>query len=240
MQTQLIEYTHTDTTLEGFCAVDATHGKQQPLVLVAHAWGGRDQFACDQARALAKLGYVGFAIDMFGKGVLGNSREQNTQLIAPFIEDRQFLLARLQAGLEAAKQLPFVDQQRVAAIGFCFGGLCVLDLARSGTAINGIVSFHGLLNAPDNASRNNNISAKVLVLHGYDDPMATPDQVITFCQEMTATKADWQSHAYGNTMHAFTKPDANDPDFGTVYNELANQRAWLAMQNFLTELFTTL
>lgn len=237
MQTQLIEYTHAGNTLEGFCAFDPKHGKQQPLVLVAHAWAGRDEFACDKARALADLGYVGFAIDMFGKGILGNSNEENAQLIAPFIEDRQLLLARLQAGLNAAQQLPVVDQKRIGAIGFCFGGLCVLDLARSGIAINGVVSFHGLLNAPEN-TYSSTISAKVLVLHGYDDPMATPDQVITFCQEMTTAKSDWQLHAYGNTVHAFTKHDANDPDFGTVYNALANQRAWAAMQYFFTELFT--
>jgi dienelactone hydrolase len=126
----------------------------------------------------------------------------------------------------------------VAAIGFCFGGLCVLDLARTGEDLAGIVSFHGLFGSPGNTA-GNTIRAKILVCHGWDDPMATPDQVLGLAEELTGQGADWQMHAYGKTMHAFTNPEANDPGFGTVYSERADRRSWAAMTNFLNEIFTT-
>jgi dienelactone hydrolase len=124
----------------------------------------------------------------------------------------------------------------VAAIGFCFGGLCVLDIARTGEELAGVVSFHGLLGAPGNTA-SNTINARILVLHGWDDPMAPPDHVVELSEELSAMGADWQLHAYGNTMHAFTNPDANDKAMGTVYNAAADRRSWIAMQNFLDELF---
>jgi dienelactone hydrolase len=237
LQIQHLEYQHQDTVLEGFCAFDPAHGQQQPLVIIAHTWAGRDEFVCDKARELAKLGYVGFAVDFYGKGIVGKNKDENLKLVTPFLTDRAFLYERFLAGLEAAKQVSVVNPKQVAAIGFCFGGLCVLDLARQGTDIKGVVSFHGLLNAPENWLPLS-ISAKVLVLHGYEDPMATPDHVLAFCQEMRLAKADWQLHAYGNTLHAFTNPHANDPDFGTVYSPTADKRSWGAMKSFLKEVFS--
>jgi len=130
-----------------------------------------------------------------------------------------------------------VDDKEIASIGFCFGGLCVLDLARSGVDIKGVVSFHGLLGAPEHSQPAAKIKAKVLVLHGYDDLMAPVDQVFALQQELTQAGADWQVHSYGNTMHAFTNPLANDPDFGTVYKAEADKRSWISMQNFLLEIF---
>jgi dienelactone hydrolase len=141
----------------------------------------------------------------------------------------------MKANIETMKDQPEADASKVAAIGFCFGGLCVLDMARSGANIDGVVSFHGLLKAPGNTV--DKIGAKVLALHGWDDPMATPDDVEAFGAEMTKAKADWQLHAYGGTMHAFTNPAANDPDFGTVYDEKADKRSWASMRLFLNELF---
>ncbi|MEE9356744.1 MAG: dienelactone hydrolase family protein, partial [Methylococcaceae bacterium] len=135
------------------------------------------------------------------------------------------------------KLLPWVDDKKIAALGFCFGGLCVLDLARSGADIKGVISFHGLLSAPDN-TEGNAIAAKVLALHGYDDPMSSSEQVAALQKELTKSGADWQFHSYGNTMHAFTNPIANDPDFGTVYQSDADRRSWLTMKNFLEEIFT--
>jgi len=129
-----------------------------------------------------------------------------------------------------------VDAARVAAIGFCFGGLCVLDIARTGEDLAGVVSFHGLFAPPGNTS-GNSVKAKVLALHGWDDPMAKPEDAVALGSEMTAMGADWQLHAFGNTMHAFTNPDANDADMGTVYNAAADRRSWIAMQNFLHEIF---
>jgi dienelactone hydrolase len=122
----------------------------------------------------------------------------------------------------------------MGAIGFCFGGLCALDLARSGVDIRAVVSFHGLLGAPEGVEKGK-IKAKVLAMHGYADPMVKSDQVAHFEQEMTKGNVDWQMHIFGNTMHAFTNPQANDPSFGLVYNEAAARRSWLAMENFFKE-----
>jgi len=139
--------------------------------------------------------------------------------------------------LSAVKQLPWADNHRIAAIGFCFGGLCVLDFARSGADLKGVVSFHGLLGAPENHIPQP-IKARVLILHGHDDPMADNQQVQAIQQELTEANVDWQLHSYGHTVHAFTNPVANDPDFGTVYNAVADRRSWLAMKNFLAEILT--
>ena len=157
--------------------------------------------------------------------------------MTPLVEDRPELQKRVSAALSAMQAQPEVDSNQCAAIGFCFGGLCVLDLARIGSPIAGVVSIHGLFMAPGNTA-GTAITAKVLCLHGYDDPMATPDSVLALATELSEAKADWQLHAYGRTMHAFTNPAANDPDFGTVYSETADRRSTAAIQGFLEELFT--
>jgi dienelactone hydrolase len=231
-----VSYLDRDTVLEGFFAYDDAIIGQRPVVLIHHAWGGRDRFVADKALKLAELGYLAFATDMYGKGVLGKSPEENAALMQPFIENRAKLQQRLHAALSTVKLMPWADNGRVAAIGFCFGGLCALDLARTGVDIRGVVSFHGLLGAPENLP-NPRIKAKVLVLHGYDDPMASVEQVSAIQKELTNAGADWQLHSYGHTMHAFTNPVANNPDFGTVYQAVADRRSWQAMQNFLSEIF---
>ncbi len=236
IQERLIEYEHEGTTLEGFLACDDIEEGERPAVMVVHAWGGRGQFECDKARALAELGYAGFAADLYGKGVLGSSKEENAGLMQPFLDDRTFLQSRLTAALDMLKSLSEVDESRVAAIGYCFGGLCVLDLARIGADIKGAASFHGLFGAPDNTA-GARINAKVLALHGHEDPMVPVDAVAALEEELTEAGADWQIHVYGNAMHSFTNPAANDPDFGTVYNKNAAQRSWQALVNFLDELF---
>ncbi len=234
--TNTVSYMDGDVLLEAFFAFDDAITTRRPAVLISHAWAGRDEFVADKARKLAEIGYVGFALDMYGKGVLGTSPEQNMQLMQPFIDNRAMLQQRIKAALFAVKLLPWVDDSKIAAMGFCFGGLCVLDLARTGADIKGVVSFHGLFNAANNI-QDISIKAKVLALHGYDDPMVTPQQLIEFQDEMTKAGADWQVHSYGQTMHAFTNPAANDPGFGTVYKLEADRRSWLAMQNFFAEIF---
>jgi len=233
MRDQLIDYREGETELEGFFCFDESRPGPLPAVLISHAWGGRDDFVADKARQLARLGYAGFALDVYGKGRRGSSREENARLIEPFMQDRSLLVRRMQAALGAVRDLPQVDERRIAAMGFCFGGLCVLDLARSGADIRGVVSFHGLLKPSGLPPRR--ISAKVLVLHGHDDPMAPVDDVMALEQELTEAGADWQLHAYGGTMHAFTNPAARDPDFGTVYQAAADRRSWTALLNFLEE-----
>lgn len=236
IQSRTIDYKDGDTALQGYLAWDDAVGGQRPGVMISHAWAGRSDFENGKAEDLAKLGYVGFAIDNFGKGVLGKSTEENSALIQPFLEDREMLQNRMQNVLGVMKALDEVDDARVAAIGFCFGGLCVLDLARSGADVKGVVSFHGLFGPPGNTA-GNKIKAKVLVLHGWDDPMATPDQVVSLGEELSGLGADWQIHGYGNTMHAFTNPGANNPAFGTVYDANADRRSWNTMQSFLSEIF---
>jgi dienelactone hydrolase len=232
--TRTVEYRHGPVRLQGLLAWDDGWSGPRPAVLVSHAWIGRDEFACGKAQDLARLGYVGFALDMYGDARTGSGPEENAALMQPFMEDRSLLQARIGAALEAIRAQPEADPARIAAIGFCLGGLCVLDLARSGADLRGVVSFHGLLSPPGNTS-GRQIQAKVLVLHGYDDPMGPPEQVLALASELTEAGADWQIHAYGGTVHAFTNPRANDPAFGTVYKEIAARRSWQAMGNFLAE-----
>ncbi len=236
IRTQELEYFDGDVRLVGFSAFDDEVSAPMPAVLVAHMWGGREAFVCEKAKALAELGYVGFALDLYGEARTGSSPEENAKLMQPFLDDRALLQRRMRLALETVKRLERVDKDRVAAIGFCFGGLCVLDLARTGADLRGVVSFHGLLKPPGN-TQGNKILAKVLVLHGHDDPMVPVEDVVALERELTEAGADWQVHVYGHTVHAFTNPKANDPSFGTVYNPVADRRSWLAMRNFLEEIF---
>ncbi len=236
MITKTIDYQDGDTQLEGYLAYNET-GAPLPAVLVAHDWSGRREFACKAAERVAAMGYAGFALDMYGKGIIGRDgdTEGNAALMNPYASDRVLLRQRINAALNAVRELPQVDAARIAAMGYCFGGMCVLELARSGADVTGVISIHGIF-APGNAA-NEEITAKVLCLHGHDDPMVPPEQVLAFEKEMTDAGVDWQIHIYGDTMHAFTNPVANNPDFGTVYKEKAAKRAYQSVANFLDELF---
>lgn len=232
-----IEYQHGETVLEAYCVYDNALGPhKKPGILVAHDWSGRNDFACQKAKTLAKLGYVGYALDMYGKNKVGKTKEEKQSLMQPLVQDRAKLQQRMVLAVDAMKQLDCVDPEKTGAIGFCFGGLCVLDLARTGALLNGVVSFHGLLDAPANIEEAS-IKAKVLVLHGYADPMVSPQQVLSFANEMDSAGVDWQINMYGHTLHAFTNPEANDPSFGTVYDKKADARSWLAMKAFFAEVF---
>jgi len=236
MITQTLDYSDGDTELEAYVAFEAAD-TQKPLVLIAHDWTGRREFATQAAERIAAMGYVGVALDMYGKGVFGadGDTDGNAALMSPFAEDRGLLRRRIRAALVAGRNIPQVDPTRVAAMGYCFGGMCVLELARSGADVLGVVSIHGILAAGE--AINEDIKAKVLCLHGHDDPMVPPEQVLAFGTEMTEAGADWQVHVYGSTMHAFTNPAANNPDFGTVYSATAEQRSYQSLENFLAELF---
>lgn len=236
LQNRLIDYRDGETVLEGRLAWDDSIERPRPGILVAHAWGGRSEFEDGKADELARLGYAAMALDLYGKGVRGSGPEENASLMQPFLDDRAMLQQRLLVSLATLREQEEVDANRVAAIGFCFGGLCVLDIARTGAQLAGVASFHGLFMPPGN-TEGNSIRTKVLALHGWDDPMAPPDAVQALAAEMSAMGADWQLHAYGNTMHAFTNPAANDPEMGTVYDAIAERRSWQAMMNFLDELF---
>lgn len=236
IQSRIVEYTDGTTQFKGYLAWDDSIKGQRPAVLIAHTWAGCRDPECAKARKLAELGYVGFAIDMYGEGKVGGGVEECSALMQPLLDDRANLQKRINLALDTARQLPEVDKDRIAAMGFCFGGLCVLDLARSGADLLGVVSFHGLFTPPGN-TEGNKISAKVLCLHGYDDPLVPAQSVIELGNELTAAGADWQIHAYGGTMHAFTLPEANAPDFGALYSPLADSRSWQSLRNFLQEIF---
>lgn len=233
LREQLIEYRDGDTLLEGFFCHDDSFVGPAPAVLISHTWSGRDDFVERKARRLAWKGYAAFALDMYGKGKRGNTTEECQALMTPFVQDRALLARRINAALTAVRQQPQVDKRRIAAMGFCFGGMCVLDLARSGADVRGVVSFHGLLKP--NGLPPNKIQARILMLHGYDDPMAPPEDVLAVAKEFTQAGADWQLHAYGHTVHAFTNPLAKDAAGGMVYNDRADRRSWHTLMQFLQE-----
>lgn len=205
-----------------------------PVVLVFHAWAGQSEYEHDAARRIADMGYVAVAVDVYGVGKRGSTVEENQALMNPLVGDRAELQSRLKAAVDFAKTLDGADTSRVAVIGFCFGGLCVLDVARMGADVKGVVSFHGIF-APAPNIPEPKVKAKVLALHGWEDPMAKPDDVKGLAAEMTRAGADWQLVAYGHTSHAFTNPAANAPEMGLVFNPVVCDRSYGACQNFLDE-----
>lgn len=233
--TEIIRYEHGGKRFAGQLAYDDALPQPLPLVTVSHAWSGRSAFEDDKAIALARLGYAGFSLDVYGEDVLGTTREEREALMQPLLADRAELLARLRAGVAAGAAHDKTDADNIAATGYCLGGLCALDLARSGDNLKGVVSLHGLFMPPPGPA--NPIKAKVLVLHGWQDPMATPDSVVALGEELTAAGCDWQLHGYGRALHSFTNPAANDPASGIVYNADAERRSTQAMTHFLAEIF---
>jgi len=232
--TKPVEYLDGKQTCIGYLAWDETYADPKPCVLVNHAWGGRDNFAEDKAIQMAALGYVGFALDNYGEGQLPESDEDRGADMNALTADRKILLKRLKAGYKAAAALPMVDETHMAAIGYCFGGLCTLDMARAGLDLKAAVSFHGLLGAPNYATKK--IKSKLLIAHGWDDPMAPPADVIALGEELTKAGCDWQLHAYGQTTHAFTNPGA--PGNATLaHNPDAERRSWQNMMDLLHEVF---
>jgi dienelactone hydrolase len=234
---QVVEYKEGKTVLEGFVAYPKDV-KKAPGVLVVHAWKGLDEYTKKRARMLAEMGYVAFAADIYGKGVRASTVEEASKLAAQYREgDRKVFRKRVNAGLDQLKKMKEVDQKSLAAVGYCFGGTAVLELARSGAKLNGVVSFHGNLSTPNpkDASR---IKAKVLVLHGGDDPYVPPAEVNAFQEEMRNAKVDWQFIAYGGAVHSFTHfDDPGDVKSGAAYNEAADKRSWMAMRSFFNEIF---
>lgn len=235
--TKTVEYRQGDTVLEGYLAYDDAVTGQRPGVLVVHEWTGLGKYVRNRAAQLAEMGFVAFAADIYGKGIRPNSREEAGKEAGKYLSDRKLLRLRVIAGLEKLLKQPQVDSTRVAAIGYCFGGTTVLELAKSGAKLNGVISFHGGLSS-ENPSDGKNIKAKVLVLHGADDPRVPQQQVAAFQEEMRKGGVDWYMVSYGGAVHSFTNPDAgNDPGTGNAYNEKADRRSWLAMKSFFAEIF---
>lgn len=235
--TKTIEYKQGDTTLEGYLAYDGAATGARPGILIVHQWKGLGPYEKMRAEMLAKMGYVAFAADIYGKGVRPSSMQEAGAQAGKYKNDRPLLRSRVTAGLETLRQQKGVDTKKIAAIGYCFGGTTVLELARSGADISGVVSFHGGLSTPtpDDAK---NIKAKILACHGADDPNVPPAEVAAFEQEMRDAKIDWELVAYGNAVHSFTDKSAgNDNSKGAAYNEKADKRSWEAMKNLFNEVF---
>jgi dienelactone hydrolase len=237
VKTEVVEYRHGDVVLEGYLAYDDSLQGKRPGVVVAHEWFGQTPYERKRAEQLARLGYVAFAIDMYGKGVRARDGKEAGALAGKYMGDRKLMQARAAAGLDVLRNRPETDPTRLAAIGYCFGGTTVLELARSGADLVSVVSFHGGLNTPTPGDARN-IKAKVLVLHGADDPLVPTQQVEAFQEEMRKGGVDWQFISYGGAVHRFSNPAAGgDSSKGLAYNERADHRSWEAMRAFFAETF---
>ena len=237
IHTETIEYKQGETVLAGFLAYDQAQTGPRPGVLIVHQWKGLGAYEKMRAEMLAKLGYTVFAVDIYGKGIRPGTPQDAGALAGKYKNDRALLRSRVTAGLDVLKKLSRTDPKRIAAIGYCFGGTTVLELARSGAEISGVASFHGGLSTP-NAADAGNIRGKVLALHGADDPFVPAAEVAAFEAEMRAGKVDWQLVTYGGAVHSFTDAGAgNDNSKGAAYNASADQRSWTAMKGFFAEIF---
>lgn len=236
LHTEAVEYKQGNTVLEGYLAYDGAIKGPRPGVLVVHDWLGVEGYAKSRADQLAKLGYVAFAADIYGKDVRPKNPQEAGQQAGKFKGDRALLRARVNAALDVLKKQPQCDTKRTAAIGYCFGGTTVLELARSGADIAGIVTFHGGLDTPTRDAKN--IKCKVLICHGADDPYVPAADVTALQDELRAAGVDWQMIFYSGAVHSFTRPDAgNDNSKGAAYNERADKRSWEAMRLFFAETF---
>lgn len=231
---EFISYQDGRQQLEGFLAYPLKG--RRPLVILCHAWKGRDDFIIAKTEKIAALGYAGFAIDLYGKGIIGNSNEENAQLKRPFLEDRSYLKNRLLIGYETALSQPCVDAANVAVLGFGFGAIAALDLARAGVPLKGAISVYGHFDLP--CWEVKPIQAKILILHGYNDPIAKKEELFAFQEDLAKAGVNWQTHLYGNAVHAFATPSANNSKLGICYNTEAAKHAWQEIENFLPSIFS--
>jgi len=244
MHTETITYFDGDLPLKGFMAFDGKVDHPRPAVLIAPAFRGLDDFARNKALQLAQFGYVALALDMYGEGKVTEDLEEAGKLMAPFYFDRALLQRRALAAFDYLSGYKQVDKTRMGAIGFCFGGLVAIELVRSGAPLKGAVSFHGVLGSSLQGKSaktvpiSPNASGSLLILHGHDDPLVPPSDVLAMQEELNGAGIDWQMHIYGGTTHAFTNPKAKSPENGTLYSEKADRRSWQAMQNYFDELFS--
>jgi dienelactone hydrolase len=243
MKIEELEYSADTIKMKGYLAVEEGASKL-PAVIVAHAWRGQDDFAREKAVALAKMGYVGFAADLYGDGQVATNDDEALALMQPLFIERSELRKRIVAAYSALQNHQAVDSSKIAAIGFCFGGLTVIELLRSGVSLSGVVSFHGVLGSTlgtmqaQLAKANLPMKGSLLLLHGHEDPLVSAQDLTAIQQEFTEAKVDWQLHIYGGAVHAFSNPLARDRQHGMLYNKKACVRSWQAMTNFLQELFT--
>lgn len=236
VKTQAVSYKDGDTELEGYLAYDPAAKGKRPAVIVVHEWTGINEYTRKRCEQLAAMGYIAFAADVYGKGIRPSAPQDAGRESAKYRNNRPLMRQRMKAALDWAKKQSNIDSSRIAAIGYCFGGTAVLELARSGATLAGVVSFHGGLSTP-NPQDASNIRSKVLICHGAIDPFVPQEEVDAFMKAMNDAKVDYQFIAYSNAMHSFTNPEAMSFLKGVAYNEEADKRSWEAMKLFFSELF---
>ena len=232
-----VVYQEENVEMRGYLVYDDAKKSKRPGVLVIHDWMGIGPFSKQKAEDLARMGYVAFAVDLYGvKNRPKNTKEAGV-IATQFKQYRKLLRSRVQSALKVLKSSKLVNPKKMVAIGYCFGGTAALELARSGADVSGVVSFHGGLSSstPKDAKQ---IKGKVLILHGADDPLVPSEEVAAFQREMRNAKVDWQMISYGNAVHSFTNPNASNAQMkGVAYNATADRRSWVAMKTFFEELF---
>lgn len=237
IHTESVEYKQGDVVLEGFLAYDSSIKGPRPGVLIVHQWKGLTDYEKKRAEMLAQLGFVAFAADIYGKGVRPRDPAAAGAEAGKYKKDRALLRARVNAGLDALRKQKLVDPKHIAAIGYCFGGTTVIELARSGADVAGVVSFHGGLDSPK-PEDGKHIKCKVLACHGADDPFVPAKDLAAFEDEMRGAGVDWRLIKYDGAVHSFTQPMAGDDNSkGAAYNERADKKSWDDMKAFFAEIF---
>ncbi len=232
---EYVQISHQDVQLEVYYAYQPSSAPQ-PAVLVFPTWAGRDKFCREKAHYFAQMGYVGVALDLYGQGRVGSSPAENSALMEPFVHNREFLKDRIKGIMDHLTHDSRIDSQNIVGIGYCFGGLCVLDAVRNNLGLKGAVSVHGLF-TPPTYPLPETYKAKVLALHGYKDPMVPPNEIEALQKELSRAKTDFQLMIYGTGYHAFTNPAAHDYNMGTVYDSLLDHRSKFLINDFIREIF---
>jgi dienelactone hydrolase len=235
IKTTVKTYSNAGKDFDLYVVSPDNQSEKRPAIFIAHAWDGLNEPMMEIARHVAALNYVAVAVDVYGKGVRGDPVGDNTHLMAPLMEDRKLLNDRILAAYNVIQNMENVDETRIGAIGYCFGGYCVLDLARAVPGgLKAVVSFHGGLTT-NNLPSSGPIKASILIEHGWDDPIVPHDDFLAFTKEMDERQADWQAHVHGGAAHAFTFDKADMPDRGIQYHEAAARRSWQSMIDFFEE-----
>lgn len=246
MEHEKISYQIDNKSFRGYWVFPTTQEpsiQQRPAIILAHAWMGQDQFVRHKADALAELGYIAFAADLYGEGKTATNAEEAQKLMLPLFEDRTLLQKRIRAAYDVVRQHSAVDPSKIGCIGFCFGGLTAIELLRSGADVKGVVSFHGVLGnkiGPIQAKTipiAKIITGSLLILHGFEDPLVSQQDILNMQHELSNAKVDWQMNIYSHTSHAFTNPEMHDVENGLIYQPRSSERAWWAMIHFFSERF---
>lgn len=240
VQTKQVDYRAGDTVMKGYIAYDDALEGRRPGILVVHEWWGHNAYARKRADMLAELGYTALAVDMYGDGKTARHPDDAGKFSGELRQNMPLAAARFTAAMELLQQEPSVDPQKIAAIGYCFGGGVVLEMARAGVDLDGVVSFHGSL-APAVPAKSGTVKAKILVLNGADDPFVSAGEIDAFKKEMDSAGVDYTFINYPGAVHSFTNPDADvfgrEFNLPLAYNQEADKKSWQAMRNFLMDIF---